>query len=282
MTGPFAASVLPDSALAAVLGGALLHAAWNVGIRGETDRRRATSLLLLGAAVVALAALPFLPAPRPAAYRYLAVSALLHVGYFNLVAEAYARGGLALVYPIMRGVAPLLTAMIAVFGLGEALGRAGWAGVALVAAGIGCQARLGRGEMGALAIALANAGIIALYTINDALGARASQAPAAYTLWIFLLTSLPSVALLNRGRPRMPDLAEAARGLAGGFCSIASYGLALWALTRAPIAPIAALRETAMIFGVLLAYLWLGERPGPRGWLAVALIAAGAMLLRLS
>jgi uncharacterized membrane protein len=273
-------------ATAAVLGGAALHAAWNVGIRGGPNRRASTALLVLAAGVIGAAALLFLPAPAAAAWPHLAVSALLHVLYFNLVAEAYSLGAVSLTYPVMRGAAPALTAAIAAVGFDERLGVAGWCGLLLISLGVGLQARrAGKvGEARALRFALANALIIALYTVNDGLGARLSHSPVAYALWTFVLPAIPTALVLMRGRlsllftgDTLPSLLR--RGLGGGLCSITSYALALWAMTRAPIGAIAALRETAMLFGVLFAWWFLAERPGRRRMAALAMIAVGAMIL---
>lgn len=275
---------VPALAVAAVLTGAFLHAAWNVGIRGGTDRNRSTSLLLGGAAFIAAVLLPALPAPRPEAYVYIARSVLLHIVYFTLVAKAYERAGLSLVYPAMRGTAPVLASLVAVVWLGEPLSPAGWVGIVLISGGVGLMARRrgAPGELAGLTLALVNAIIIAGYTVNDAFGARASAAPLSYTLWIFLLCAAPATVLLQWGRLiSWPSVSESAYGIGSGACSVASYTLALWALTRAPIAPIAALRETSMVFGVALAYVFLGERPSRRGWAAVMIIIAGAVLLRL-
>lgn len=276
---------IPPLAFAAVLAGAVLHAAWNVSLRAHADRRLSTANLLLGAAIAAAIGLPFLPPPLPASYPYLAAATVLHAVYFNLVAEAYTRAEIALAYPVMRGVAPTLTTLVAVGFLGERLGPIGWGGVLLVSAGVVLMAHRGgaAGEGRALAIALGNAALIACYTVTDALGARASASPFAYTLWLLLLTALPACIFLLRGR-RWRSLAldrGALSGLGGGICAIVSYGLALWALTRAPIGPIAALRETSMVFAVLLAWALLGEQPSRRRWLAVATITAGAVALRL-
>jgi drug/metabolite transporter (DMT)-like permease len=276
---------VPALAVAAVLTGAFLHATWNVGVRGGPDRNRSTALLLGGAALIAAALLPALPAPRPEAYGYIARSVLLHIVYFTLVAKAYERAGLSLVYPAMRGTAPVLTSLVAVVFLGEPLSPAGWVGIILISSGVVlmAQRRGVAGELAGLVLALVNAIVIAAYTVNDAFGARASAAPLSYTLWIFLLCAAPAIVLLLWGRKIFwPSVSEAAYGVGSGACSVASYTLALWALTRAPIAPIAALRETSMVFGIALAYVFLGERPNRRGWTAVMLIIAGAVLLRLA
>jgi drug/metabolite transporter (DMT)-like permease len=278
--------LIPPVAAAAVLGGAALHAAWNVGIRGGADRRASTALLALAAGLIGAVILPFLPPPASASWPHLAITTILHIFYFNLVAEAYSVGALSLAYPVMRGSAPALTAMIAVMGFGEHLGIAGWLGLLLISGGIFLQARL-RGQQNegkALAFALANAVIIALYTVNDGIGTRLSHSPIAYALWTFVLPAIPTALILMRGRlggifTRDTPLSLLRRGIGGGLSSIASYAFALWAMTLAPIAVVAALRETSMLFGVLFAWLFLQERPGARSVFAVFVVTAGAVIL---
>jgi len=281
--------IIPPIATAAVLGGAALHAAWNVGIRGGTDRRASTALLALAGGLISAVALPFLPAPAVAAWPHLAVSAVLHVLYYNLLAEAYSLGAVSLTYPLMRGVAPALTAAIAALGFGEHLGIAGWSGLILISCGVCLQARpQGKpGEARALVFALANALIVALYTVNDALGARLSHSPVTYALWTFVLPAVPAALVLMRGRlalmftgDTLPSLLR--RGVGGAICSIAAYAVALWAMTQAPIGAVAALRETAMLFGVIFAWWFLAERPGRDRLLALAMIAIGAAILDLA
>ena len=269
----------------AVLIGAALHATWNVAIRAGGDRRRETALLAVAAAVLAAAALPFLRLPLAASWPNLVVTAALHGVYYALIAEAYARGGVALAYPIMRGSAPVLTTLAAWGLLGERLTMLGWVGIGGICAGVVLLARPRDGASGRAAVpfALANAVVIAAYTVNDAVGARASAAPFAYALWTFLLSVVPTVLWLRRfGVLRAPSAREAARAAGGAACSIGAYGLALWAMTRADVAPVAALRETAMLFGIVLARTVLGERPGARGCAAAGAIAAGAAVLRLA
>ena len=293
----------PTLAYFAVLAGALLHAGWNVAIRGGTDRRMETARLVAGGSIVAVLVLPFMRQPAAAAWPHLLLTAVLHVVYFGLLAAAYARARVAVSYPLMRGVAPLLVLLAAVWLFQEPLTVPAAAGVGLVGLGVLLmRARLLPGEAAAVRYALFNAAVIAAYTLNDAAGARASGAPVAYALWTFPLTALPTLAWLLRGRglrallepgvslasqdapsgrQRGARLRPALRGLGGGASSLGSYALALWAMTVAPVAQVAALRETAMLFGVLLAWIFLGERPTWHGWIALLLIAAGAAMLRL-
>jgi drug/metabolite transporter (DMT)-like permease len=275
---------LPPIALAAVLGSAVLHAGWNVAVRAQRDRRREMALMVVGAAVICAVALPFLTPPARASWPYLGVSGVLHIVYFILIGEAYSRGGVSLAYPLMRGTAPVLTAVFAVTVLGEPLSAWSWVGVLGISLGVVLMARRSGdpGENAAIPYALANSLVIAAYTLNDGLGARASGSPVAYTLWVEPLSLVPTLLWLLRGqRIRLPNGPEILRGLGGGFCSMAAYAIALWAMTIAPIAPVAAVRETAMLFGVAFARIFLGERPGRRGWAAACTIAAGAAVLRL-
>lgn len=281
--------IVAPIATAAVLGGAALHAVWNVGIRAGADRRASTGVLALAAALMAAIVLPFLRAPSVQAWPHLALSAALHVLYYNLIAEAYSLGSISLTYPIMRGTAPALTALFAALVFGERLGPGGWAGLLLISLGICLQTRRQGhvGELRALLLALVNALIIALYTLNDGLGARVSHAPVAYALWTFVLPAIPAALILARGRIGRLFAGDSVssllrRGVGGGICSMASYALALWAMTLAPIGAVAALRETALLFGVLFAWLFLAERPGRRGVAAAAIITLGAAVLDLA
>ncbi len=271
--------------MAAVLAGAALHATWNVAIRFGGDRRQETALLAAAAAILAAVALPLLRQPLPPAWPHLVISAALHGLYYALIAEAYTRGGVALAYPLMRGSAPMLTTLAAWVLLGERLPVLAWVGIGGICSGVALLARR-RGaaeERAAVLFALANAVVIAAYTINDAVGARASGSPVGYALWLFVLSAVPTLLWLRRfGVLRLPTRRQALRAAAGAACSIAAYGVALWAMTRADVAPVAALRETAMLFGLVLARAVLGERPGARGWAAAGAIAAGAAMLRLA
>jgi drug/metabolite transporter (DMT)-like permease len=277
--------MLPAHVVAVVLLAALLHAGWNAVVRAGHDRRRESALLLGGGTVLAIVLLPFLPALPIAAWPYVLISALLNGVFFILIAEAYSHGGLALAYPLMRGVAPMMTLTGAWLLLGEALPTAGWIGIAAICCGVVLLARR-RGDPGearAVRLALANAAVIAVYTLNDAVGVRIAQTPLTYTLWMFPLSAMPTLLWLRRSTPlQVPTGMEALRGLGGACASIGAYTLVLWAMTQAPVAPVAALRETSILIGVLLARLLLGERPGLRGWAGAMTIAAGAAILRLA
>jgi drug/metabolite transporter (DMT)-like permease len=276
--------VLSAQVVGVVLLAATLHAGWNVVVRAGTDRRRQSLLLLGGGTLIAIVVLPFLPVPPAAAWPYLTASSVLNGVFFIMIAEAYAHGSLALTYPLMRGVAPMMTMFGAWLLLGEALPVMGWIGIVTICGGVVLLARR-RGEAGeatAVRFALVNAVVIAMYTLIDSIGVRIAQEPLAYTLWLFPLSAVPTVWWFCRKTPwRWPSWREAARGVGGASASIGAYSLVLWAFTRAPVAPVAALRESSILIGVVLARLLLGERPGRRGWGGAVAIATGAAILRL-
>jgi drug/metabolite transporter (DMT)-like permease len=271
-----------------VLFGALLHAAWNALAKSGADPLVQTGLINLGCVAVALVLLPFLPFPAAPSWPCIAASSVLQLAYFALIAAAYRSGDMSLAYPLMRGTAPVLVALSSGVVLGERLSGSGWLGIGLVCGGVLATSftrRRTRGQRRTIVLALTNAVVIACYTWVDGIGARLSGSLAAYTLTIILAPAVVLAIWIGRHHPRA--FAEALRrrwavGLGGAVCSLGSYGLALWAMTRAPIAPVAALRETAILFGLVLARLVLGERLTPGRALGGVLIAAGAVALRLA
>ncbi|HEV7253015.1 MAG TPA: DMT family transporter [Mesorhizobium sp.] len=272
-----------------VLLGAALHASWNAVVKSSPDKFMDTVLVAAGAAVLAVVALPFLPVPAAPSWPYGVVSGILHLAYFALVAAAYRTGDMSVVYPLMRGTAPLIVAIVGAFFLGEHLSPGGWTGILLISGGVLGLAllsrRLPQAGIGPVAFALANAVVIASYTFSDALGARLSGHPVSYTLWILCLPALPLVLWAGLRQPRAFRAHLAQRwslGLLGGACSLGAYALALWAVTKAPIATVAALRETSILFGVALAAFLLKERVGRERVAAAFAVAAGAVALKLA
>ena len=269
-----------------VLAGALLHASWNLLIKARRDTRVATASVYIGAAALAAAALPFLPPLPPVARPYLAASTGVEVLYGVVLAAAYQRGDLSLAYPLMRGTAPLLVAIGAVALLCQPLSRPVWLGVVLVSVGIWVMvldARPQGRSLAAARLALLNAAVIAAYTTIDGVGVRASREPLSYGAWIFVLTGLPWLlwsALRHRARFRSEFRGVLALGIVGGACSLASYVAALWAMTRAPVAAVAAVRETSILFGTVLGVLVLGERLTAARALAAASILLGVWCIR--
>lgn len=278
---------MQTEALLAVLVGAILHAGWNTAVKSGSDKRLDTTLVAGGAAAIAASLLPWLDAPTMASLPYLASSAGLQLLYFRLVAAAYQAGDMSHAYPLMRGTAPLLVAAASGVLLDETLSPTAWAGTLLVCGGVLTLA-LGRGSAGtnraATLFSLGNAAVIAAYTLIDGVGVRLSGSAPAYTLWVFLLSGLPLVAGTLLRQPQAFRRHVAARwpvGLGGGICILASYGLALWAMTRAPVATVAALRESSILFGILFAALLLKESIRWTRALSGLVIALGAAVVRL-
>ena len=266
-----------------VLFAALLHASWNAIVKRGTDTLLTTILVTGSAAVIAAIGLPFLPAPAAQSWPWLAASTLLQVGYYVLVARTYQLTDMSASYPLMRGCAPILVALISTLFLGERLAWIAWAGIALICLGILCMTR-GLPRQHAW-LPLLNAGVIATYTLVDAWGARHSGAAVSYTLWLFLLSGLPLPlwALCTRA-DALRDYARRnwGYGIVGGFGTLISYGLALWAMTVAPVAMISALRETSILFGILISAWILHERVTRQRWIAAGLIVLGAVVLRMA
>jgi drug/metabolite transporter (DMT)-like permease len=274
----------------AVLFAALCHAGWNALIKTGLDPLRATTVIALGAVAVALPLLFFTGLPDAAAWPWLAASMAIHVFYFAGLIEAYRAGDLSQVYPIARGAAPLMTATAATLFVGEHLSASGWAGIAALAAGVLLlSARGGSGfaklDRRAVGFALFTAATVCAYSVTDGVGVRLSGNPARYTFALFVGNGVMLVlyAMAREGtsvlRP-MPHLWR--RALLGGAMQVMSYGIALWAMTMAPIAIVATLRETSVLFGAVIAVVMLNEPLRAVRVIAAGIIVCGLVAIRLS
>jgi drug/metabolite transporter (DMT)-like permease len=277
---------------AAVLFAAACHAAWNASIKGTLDPLATTVLIALGAGLVALPGIFVVGLPAPAAWPWLIASVLIHIFYFAGLIESYRAGDLGQVYPIARGAAPLMTATATTLFVGEQLGGYGWSGIVLLAAGVLLLSLRGGRDLAkldrqAVGFALFTAVSVCAYSVIDGVGVRAAGAgrAAAYTLVLFVLIAPVVVlyALARRGAAVLPAMVPYWRiGLGGGVLAVISYSIALWAMTLAPIAIIAALRETSVLFGALIAVLYLREPLRAARILAALMIVFGLVLLRLA
>lgn len=272
----------------AVLVAALCHAGWNVLIKIGLDPLATTTLIGIASGVVALPLLPFAGVPDTASWVWLAASVLIHLFYFAGLIESYRAGDLGQVYPIARGAAPLMTAGVAALAVGERLSATGWSGIVLLVAGVFLLSARGGRELAfdrrAVGFALFTALTICVYSVVDGIGARQSQNPAAYALWLFIGIALvlPPYAFLRDGAAVFkPMYVYWRRGLVGGGMQAFSYAVALWAMTLAPIALVAALRETSVLFGTLISVAVLREPLRPVRIMAALLIVAGLVLIRL-
>ena len=267
----------------AVLGAALLHAVWNALVKASEDKQLDTYLVAAGSGLLALLLLPFLEPPAAASWPWLAASAAVHILYFVFLAGAYRWGELSYVYPMMRGGGPMIVAASGALVFGEVLRSTEWLGLLLVCSGILAFAA-GRHDRRATLFALANAAVIGCYTLIDGAGARASGAPVSYTLWFFAANGavITTMGLAQRGAA-VPAYFRRhwLRGAAGGACALGAYGIALWAMTRAPIALVAVLRETSVIFAAVLGSVLLGEKMTRRRLAATGAVLVGLIALRL-
>jgi len=267
----------------AVLGAALLHAGWNAMIKSGPDAQLETVSIAATSGLIALALAPLLAAPAAQSWPWLIGSALVHILYFVFLAGAYRWGELSYTYPVMRGGGPMIVAAVGALALGEILPAAETLGVLLICAGILGFAS-GAHDRRATAFAVGNAVVIAAYTLIDGQGARASGAPVSYTLWFFALNGLviSAYGLTRRGREFPAYLRRHwMRAALGGAFSVGAYGIALWAMTRAPIALVAVLRETSVVFAALLAAIFLKEKFTRRRLVATGAVMAGLVALRI-
>lgn len=271
---------------ALVLGAALLHASWNAIIKSSRDVMLDTALVTAGASILSLPLVVAVPMPASASWPFLAASIVIHVGYFATLARAYRVGDLGHAYPLMRGTAPLLVALFGVALLDERPSALMWLGIVLISAGILSIGLLqkGRAQRDATLWALTNAVIIAGYTLVDGAGVRLSGTAAGYVAWMFLLQGLIFIALvivLRRHSALHYIGRHWQRGLAGGLFLIGAYGIVLWAMTRAPVAAVAALRETSVIFAAMLGSIFLKEPFGRQRVIGACAVALGVIALRL-
>ncbi|OEC37368.1 Uncharacterized membrane protein [Pseudomonas cuatrocienegasensis] len=273
----------------AVIAAAALHAGWNALLKIGLDRFLTATLIQIGAGLVALCGLPLVAMPAAAAWPWIALSALLHIGYNVFLSRAYQYGDLGQVYPIARGSSPLFVALLSLLLLHDSLGTGQWLGLLTLVLGIWLMAmRGGHGKAPPPALlfcALMTALFIAGYTLSDALGARANGDALSYSLWLFAVNGVVMgvVLAVTRGPRAFLQLGGHWRGgLAGGAMSMAAYSIVIWAMTQAPVALVSALRETSVLFAVLLGAVLLKEPLRPIRLIACAVITASVVLMKLA
>lgn len=270
----------------AVLLAALLHASWNAMIKGGGDVLHDAAGIIVGAMLIGLPFVFVVPVPPAAAWPFIVASVTVHLAYYWLMISAYRVGDLSLVYPLMRGVAPLITAVAGIAVLGEMPAPVAWFGMLLVSGGVfllGYRALGHAPSRAAVVFALANAAVIALYTLIDGHGARVSGNAWSYIVWLFVLDGIPFSLwmLATRRNSFLAHLRNrSARALAGGGLSAAAYAISVWAMTKAPVALVASLRETSVLFATLIGARLLHERLSARRWSGVAAVVLGVLALK--
>jgi len=274
---------------AAVLFAAACHAGWNATIKRTLDPLATTVLISIGAALVSLAAVPFVGLPNAAAWPWVIASVVVHLVYFGALIESYRAGDMGQVYPIARGTAPLLTALASPFFVGERVGIFAWAGIVLLASGVFLLSLRGGRDLTklnfrAVAYALLTALTICAYSLVDGIGARLAGSANAYSVALFVGIGpvMVAYAFFRSGQGVFPIMARYWKtGLAGGALQLGSYGIAIWAMTLAPIAIVAALRESSVLFGALIAVIFLKEPLRASRIVAALMIVVGLVAIRL-
>ncbi|KWE64952.1 multidrug DMT transporter permease [Burkholderia ubonensis] len=273
--------------IALVLCSALLHAVWNAFLHVSEDRLAQLGTMSLPYLAFGIAGAWLLPAPERAAWPYVAASAALEVAYCFTLARAYRSGEFGQIYPIARGLSPLLVSVLAFAALHERPTPFGFAGIVLVSFGIMSLAlRRGFRFSGeSVPYALLTGVFIAAYSICDGIGARVAGSALGYVAWVYLLWSVPQILLVcaMRGGPRSVFGSRDAvrQGVVAGTISLVAYGIVVLAYRHLPVATVSALRETSSIFAVAIGWFAMRERPGAQRLVACALVVAGAALIRL-
>jgi drug/metabolite transporter (DMT)-like permease len=278
-------TTLPLTVTLAVLVAAVTHATWNAIAHGIKDQTLAFALIGVGGIIVAIPLIIVAAPPRPDCWPYLLASIVIHIFYNLLLMRCYRLGEFGQVYPLARGTSPLVVTILAAVFVHEHLAWPQIAGVLVVSAGLAMLVLAGRRPGRAAFLAAVGTGLtIAAYTTVDGVGVRLSASPVGYIGWLMLLESLcvPMFALIRRRdvllkQPRRILLS----GLAAGALSVLAYGLVLWAQTRGALAPIAALRETSVIFGAIIGTLIFREPFGRSRVAATVLVVAGILLLNI-
>lgn len=271
-----------------VLGAAALHALWNAVVKGGRDKGVAMAAVVIGQGACGAALLPFVPAPAAESWGLLALSVALHVGYQVFLLQAYKRGDLTQVYPIARGSAPILVAAVSVGFLGVELSLGETAGILAISLGLASLVLVrqsdGLRNPAAAGLALATGCFIAAYSLADGFGARQAGTAVGFYGWVSLLNAVVFAGFAAVARPRLlRGLPGAWRTVAvGGGASFAAYAIVVHAFTQAPIALVTALRETSIVFALLIGVVFLRERLDLAKLVSTMITLTGAALLRVS
>jgi drug/metabolite transporter (DMT)-like permease len=274
--------------VALVLSAAVLHATWNAIVKGTRARALVLAAVAGTNATVGLVLILWAESPLPASWPYIAASSVVHYGYYYFLSLAYKWGDLSRVYPISRGIAPLLVAVGALIFAGEQLSSLAWGGIILVSTGISILAFFSRGPIipdpRSTLAAVATGLIIATYSVIDGIGVRLSGSPFGYMGWLFFTEFLVSLFIYIRLRPQFtPEVRATLRvGYLGGFCAVAAYGLVIYANTLAPLGMVSALRESSVIVAALFGVVIFRERPWISRISAAVTVGAGILVLTLA
>ena len=287
MQDPKGCFAVENHVFMAVLLAAFLHAGWNSVVKVELDRVSALLLMALIQAAIAIPLLPFAAQPTSESWIWILASAALHVGYKIFLMQAYSHADLSQAYPLARGSAPLIVTVWSVVFLGVTFTPSSVAAILAISLGILLMTTKSSssGRMGGSSIfwALGTAGFTASYTLVDGVGARIAGTSSGYILWMVIgdAIGMMTFAALTRGRIAFSAMLPAWKtGIAAGTMSLASYWIAVWAFTQAPIALVAALRESSILFATIIAALALRERVNRWRWVSACFIVGGVVLMK--
>ena len=272
-----------------VLLAALLHATWNAVVKGGADKHLGMTAVVLGHIPISIIAILFVPLPGIASWPYFLAGIVLHIGYQLFLLNSYRFGDLTQVYPIARGTAPILVALISVLLLGVTLTTSQLLPVFMIAIGIMSltlvRQRDGLRNPRAAILAFITGCFIAGYSLNDGLGARAAGTAVGFYAWLSLVNAILFAGIMRVMKPGLLSrvTTEGRRAfLLGGPASFAAYALVVWAFTQAPIALVTALRETSIIAALLIGVFFLKERLDLAKVASTVITLSGAILLRLA
>ena len=278
---------MSSSLVLIVLTAAFLHAFWNALVKGSGDKTIVLGLIALGHVVPGVAITVLAPLPGWDALPYIIASTLLHWGYYYFLNLAYQKGDLSLVYPITRGLAPVMVALGAQIWIGESLPVLAWLGILAVSAGVMVLSQgifktaVPKTSIVAAAIV---ATIIASYSLVDGIGVRLSDSIMGYIGWLFTAEACVALFIFKTrwARLRMLTVKTCLLGFIGGILSATAYALVLYVKTEAPLGVVSALRETSVIFAALIGVIWFGEGPKTRRLLAGVIVGVGTVLIGLA
>lgn len=271
----------------AVLCAALCHATWNALIKGGKAPLFDSMLISTVWIFICIVAFPFLPAPHPDSWPFIAMSVVVHVSYFFLLAMSYHHGELSQVYPIIRGLPPLMVLVVSFLVLKDDISVYGWLGIAAISISI-LTLEIGNkiSSRRVLFLSIATAIMITAYTVIDGVGARLSGNSTSYLSWLAFSQSIIFVSLVAIVKSRKQCIDYACkywkRGMVGGILSILAYAVVLWAMTQAPIPYVSALRETSVLFASAIAVLFLSESFRMSRMISAIFIVSGVILLKIT
>jgi drug/metabolite transporter (DMT)-like permease len=280
---------MPLEVFVMILCAAFIHATWNALVKAGGDRLTLIRIMSLTQLILSLFLLPFFPVPAGDAWPYLIASSFVNIGYMLFLSQAYRAGDLSHVYPLARGIAPLIVAAVSMTFLGEQLSQASQIAILLIGLGI-TSLSLTRGVEGLrdlrmVGFALGTGGFIAAYTLLDGLGARASGTAHGYMVWVSFVASALIVAAakwLQRGVSTPISRRTRIAGVMSGLTSYASSWMIIWAMTKIPIPLVSALRETSIIFAVAIGVIVLKERLNLAKLAAISATLIGTTILKFS